>query len=366
MQYVGALLRDLEVYLLNDGSMPTHALITSVEAARKNALWKLWQDDKIPSSLSIYETVLNFNITGKRTLIFQDTVDCPSSKVIAYDHPHCMEKAIRTTSAFGFILRDMNQEFSSRFAYNLLLADKKANTLGSPRITDQAHLGAIIGEGSKHFYKYSILGHIYLFIEITLKQIVDQLDNGVIINQSVMIEEELTKPITYKRMSLFSGEISPSKLAAYARLTIQQFRYDYKILSFYSLVEWRSKRGALEIHQRQTPLSHEYRTIIDENNCFCPHIMHSMEQNSTNLAQHLDEILRLRNHDPTELSLDEDDQDEYLTDQELLQLATRHKSPVTISIDGSINREGSATTTVCILSPDIREYDHPLSMAWQD
>jgi len=145
-----------------------------------------------------------------------------------------------------------------------------------------------------------------------LKQIVDQLDNGVIINQSVMIEEELTKPITYKRMSLFSREISPSKLAACARLSIQQFRNDYKISSFYSLVEWRSKRGALEIHQRQTSLSHEYRTIIDENNCFCPHIMHSMEQNSTNLAQHLDEILRLRNHDPTELSMDENDQDKYV------------------------------------------------------
>jgi hypothetical protein len=127
MQYVGALLRDLEVYLLNDGSMPTHALIASAE-------------------LSIYETVQKLNITGKRTLIFQDTANCPSSEVIAYDHPHCMEKAIRTTSAFGFILRDMNQEFSSRFADNLLLADKKANTLGSPRITNRARLGAILGK----------------------------------------------------------------------------------------------------------------------------------------------------------------------------------------------------------------------------
>jgi len=141
MQYVGALLCDLEVYLLNDGSMPTHALIASVEAARKNALWKLWQDGKIPSPVSIYETVQKLNIAEKKTLIFQDTADCRSSEVIAYDHPHCMEKAIRTTSAFGFMLRDMNQEFSSRFADNLLLADKKANTLGGPRMTNRAHLG---------------------------------------------------------------------------------------------------------------------------------------------------------------------------------------------------------------------------------
>jgi len=64
--------------------------------------------------------------------------------------------------------------------------------------------------------------------------------------------------------------------------------------------------------------------------------------------------------------VNEDDQDDYLTDQEILRLATRHKSPVTISIDRSVNRKGSATTTICILAPDIREYDHPLSMAWQD
>jgi hypothetical protein len=49
MQYISALLRDIEVYITNKGSMPAHALITSLAEATKLSLWILKQDEKFPT-----------------------------------------------------------------------------------------------------------------------------------------------------------------------------------------------------------------------------------------------------------------------------------------------------------------------------
>jgi len=56
-EYVGALLRDIEVYISNENSLPAHALETSIEEATKQRLWNLFQDNKIPSNTRIYERV---------------------------------------------------------------------------------------------------------------------------------------------------------------------------------------------------------------------------------------------------------------------------------------------------------------------
>jgi len=60
-----------------------------------------------------------------------------------------MEKAIRTTSQLGFMLRDMEYELCSRFVDELLLHDKHAKVLGDTDIPSRAKLSACIGEGNK-------------------------------------------------------------------------------------------------------------------------------------------------------------------------------------------------------------------------
>jgi len=81
-----------------------------------------------------------------------------------------METAIRSTSLLGFILRDLDQEFFARFTDELLLVDKNTKALASPNITTRANLNAHIGEGNMHFLKYSVLGHVYLLIQILLDE----------------------------------------------------------------------------------------------------------------------------------------------------------------------------------------------------
>jgi len=169
-EFVSVLLRDLEVYITHVTSLPAHALCTSLEEAIKQYLWKLVYEiyeNKIPSTLSENINRINqFCISGKRTIVFQDSFDHPYDEIISFDHTHIMNHAIMTTCALGFILRDFNMEFASRLADELLLNDK--NALGSPNIVNWAILGAIIGDGNKYFFKYSILGHIYLFICIII------------------------------------------------------------------------------------------------------------------------------------------------------------------------------------------------------
>jgi hypothetical protein len=46
-EYMSALLRDIEVYITNDNSLPAHALITSLEEATKYRLWNLNLEEKI-------------------------------------------------------------------------------------------------------------------------------------------------------------------------------------------------------------------------------------------------------------------------------------------------------------------------------
>jgi len=118
--------------------------------------------EKISYGLDIYNKIRQFNISGKRTIIYQDDFDNPHSESISYDHTHIMECAVSTSSVLGFMLRDLNNEFCSRFTDDLLLMDKRAKAIGSRDIRNHSSLNAIVGEGNGHFFKYSLLGHVYL------------------------------------------------------------------------------------------------------------------------------------------------------------------------------------------------------------
>lgn len=198
-----------------------------------------------------------------------------------------------------------------------------------------------------------------------LEEVEATTNHAVYMNQNEVIKEKLSRPVTYKNVGIFRGEISPLKLVTTARMTIHQFETDYKLFSSYHLIEWRARRDVEEIIHQREPMPEEYRTLINNDNYFCPSILCSMEQNSENMAMHLTNLLCLTAHDQHHEDDEDVDDNTYLTDEEILDLATRHNLPITVSIDGSYNKEGVATTTVCILAPDVREYDLPLSTNWQ-
>jgi hypothetical protein len=89
-EYVGALLRDIEVYISNENSLPAHALVTSIEEATKQKLWNLFQDNKIPSNTRIYERIQQFHISRRKTLFYHDSFDTPNAEEITYNHTHIM------------------------------------------------------------------------------------------------------------------------------------------------------------------------------------------------------------------------------------------------------------------------------------
>lgn len=130
------------------------------------------------------------------------------------------------------------------------------------------------------------------------------------------------------------------------------------------LIEWRLTRVALEQNLQQTPQRQGYKEIIAEHNAFRPSILKSMRENSEDLAQYLYSILRLQWSDDIE---DHEDQQDifdpaiYLKDQEILEYATQHDLPVTISIDGSHEMDGVTTATISIVAVDIRDIDSPTS-----
>ncbi len=127
----GALLRDIEVYITNDNSLSAHALIMSVEEAIKQKLWTLNQEGRIPDIPAVQSRISQLTVSRKKTLIYQDTFENPVLEELSFDHKHIMAQAIYTTCAMGFILKDLNHEFCSRFVDDLLLSNKTARTIGN-------------------------------------------------------------------------------------------------------------------------------------------------------------------------------------------------------------------------------------------
>jgi hypothetical protein len=155
-EYIGALLRDVEVYISDTKNLTSHAILSSIEAATKQCTWNLLQDGKIPCGTCAAYRANNISISGKKTLFFLNDADNPLYEKISFDHTHIVEKAVCSASLLGFMLRDLNCELGSRFVDELLLKDRNVKALANPLITTRASMGAHIGEGNSHFPKYSL------------------------------------------------------------------------------------------------------------------------------------------------------------------------------------------------------------------
>jgi len=73
---------------------------------------------------------------------------------------------------------------------------KKAKAIGNPFINSRATLGASIGEGNTHFFKYSLM-----------EEVVRETNTIPIIDQNAVIEEELSRTALCRRIPIFQGEV---------------------------------------------------------------------------------------------------------------------------------------------------------------
>ena len=364
-EYVGALLRDVEVYISNADSLPAHALINSIEEATKLQLWFLHKELKLPPNSAAASRAASIAVSGKKILSYYTDWESPSFTTISYDHTHLMEKAIGTTCKLGFMLRDLNNEFISRFADELLLQDRHALPLGSPFIKTRAKLGAHIGDGNKNFSKYSMLGRVTLLLQVLFEEVISAVSIEDTVSKNAEILRVLANRDTYRQYKLFPKEISDLNLAATARSTIEKFQSDYRICSFYHLKEWRCYKYAFSSLFIQRPRSQDYTTIISDHNVFDPIVTSSMQSNSESLSAHLTTILRLKpDINATDATEANDPEENYpLSDLEILEYATQHDLPVFVCIDGSLSDDGIATVSVSLVAPDIQPKD--LATEWE-
>jgi hypothetical protein len=121
--YVGALLRDLEVYISHEGSNTSHAILASIQAATRKRMWMLKEAGKIPNEFSTAHRTDRIHISAKKTLQYFDNGETLTNTIVSHDHTHIMDRALQTTSALGFMLRNMNHELCSRFTDELVSTD---------------------------------------------------------------------------------------------------------------------------------------------------------------------------------------------------------------------------------------------------
>jgi hypothetical protein len=148
-----------------------------------------------------------------------------------------MEKAIITLSKLGFMLRNLDFEFESRFTDELLLFDKQAKVLGSPKTVSRAKLGPVIGLGSSQLTKYSMAGRVSLLISVLFQESILEISRTEYPNIESFVCL-LTWPGFYKKLDLFPQEFSALRLVLIAKETFQKFDSDYRIASFCNLLEW--------------------------------------------------------------------------------------------------------------------------------
>ena len=137
-EYIGALLRDIEVQISNPENLAAHAMCTSIEEATKKELWVLNQQSRLPISSSAAEMAQSMHISGRKMISYNNDMNEPIVSPVSYDHPHTMKKAISTLSHLGFMLRNLDNEFISRYTDELLLSDKHAKAIGDPNTTSRA------------------------------------------------------------------------------------------------------------------------------------------------------------------------------------------------------------------------------------
>ena len=66
-EFVGALLKDIEDYISNKNSLTSHALLSSIEEAYNQQLWRLHKDGRVPTNSSAAARANCIHISGKKT-----------------------------------------------------------------------------------------------------------------------------------------------------------------------------------------------------------------------------------------------------------------------------------------------------------
>jgi hypothetical protein len=211
-EYIGALLRDIEVYITCENSLPAHALMASIEGAAQQNLWIYDQNNMLPALPNFVQQVKRYQISKKKTIYYADTFESPALEETSFNHTHIMAQAITSVSTLGFMLRDLDEELCARIVEEHLLGDQLARSVGDPNTPGRAKLGAFIGEGCKRFYRYSIIGHVYLF----LKALIDDTSRNIMTMHrtglNAILSDKLSRPGIYKEANLFPKEISPIRL----------------------------------------------------------------------------------------------------------------------------------------------------------
>jgi hypothetical protein len=84
------------------------------------------------------------------------------------------------------------------------------------------------------------------------------------------------------------------------------------------------------------------------------------------MAHHLFNILRLKVDAYEANSQGSFVDDNYMMGPEIINFATQHDLPIIVSIHGSLDNKGIATTTVSVVAPDIKDKDKINSLEWQN
>jgi hypothetical protein len=79
-EYIGALLRDIEVYISNNNSLTTHAILSSIEENEKQYTWKLLQEGKLPHGSDMNFRARQIYISGKKCYFFRMVLSLPTPK----------------------------------------------------------------------------------------------------------------------------------------------------------------------------------------------------------------------------------------------------------------------------------------------
>jgi hypothetical protein len=241
-----------------------------------------------------------------------------------------------------------------------MLKNKLAKAIGDPTITNRASLSAYVGDGNGHFYKYSMLGHIYLLIQVVIEEALRTLTTIDEVQKSRQLEEIITRKDIYDRIRCFPKEISSSRLSIAAKDSLIKFKTDYKHGSFVNLLEWRCNVTYLQHTYLTMPTPQDFKILINDDTAYQPLIHESMDRNSKLMSQHLKCLLCLstdNRHGREKVFIDgiddEIDEDRPALNSEIIDTTTDLDLPIFVSIDASL-KDGIAISSISIIILDTR------------
>jgi hypothetical protein len=241
-----------------------------------------------------------------------------------------------------------------------MLKNKLAKAIGDPTITNRASLSAYVGDGNGHFYKYSMLGHIYLLIQVVIEEALRTLTTIDEVQKSRQLEEIITRKDIYDRIRCFPKEISSSRLSIAAKDSLIKFKTDYKHGSFVNLLEWRCNVTYLQHTYLTMPIPQDFKILINDDTAYQPLIHESMDRNRKLMSQHLKCLLCLstdNRHGREKVFIDgiddEIDEDRPALNSEIIDTTTDLDLPIFVSIDASL-KDGIAISSISIIILDTR------------